>query len=433
MANCCVNCFSDEFIVEFIESTESLGNCEYCESENINVSDTAYVGDFIRDGLIRGYEPIDNSGLYRDPEEKCYTGGSDALEILYDLGVLSEEIFNSSKDEELLKDLIYDSGPSHSDIAGGADDWLDEGKALLVVKDEFFGERDNKFNSAWNRFKYHVKHYARFFEFERDSHNREDFLAPITELTQKMEATLEKGTLLWRARIAKMEIPDTPEAVQIALGPPPAECSAYNRMSPAGISYTYLCDSHETCIAEIRPNVGDKVWLGCFEIKEELKLLDLTQIPPFGAGSIFDPDYDHNMLWAKWFMENFSEEISKPIAPHDTLLEYVATQIFSEFIRKCGYKGIKYKSSQYVNGVNYTIFCGPLEDTGLHNYNQLESFSQYMFLNKLKIVRASSLKIKTETCDLGNKWKDKEFTEFDFPVKKAIVNAHKSLFDQIEF
>lgn len=433
MANCCVNCFADESIVEFIVSNEKLGTCEYCESTNVHVSDTEFVGEFIREGLARGYESVDASGLYYDPEDKCYTGGTDVFEILNNLEVLSESIFDLGKDEELLQDLISDSGPSYHDISEGADDWLDGGSALLVIKNEYYGDQDNKFIYAWNRFKYQVRHFARFFEFEGDYHNKEEFLAPITELTQKMEAMLKKGTLLWRARIAQADIPNAIEDLQNALGPPPVIHSAYNRMSPAGISYTYLCDAHETCIAEIRPHVGDEVWLGGFIMKEDLKLLDLTHIPFFGAGSIFDPDYDHDMLWAKWFMETFSVEISKPIAPQDTTLEYVPTQIFSEFIRKSGYKGIKYKSSQNIDGVNYTLFCGPLEDPEAYSYNQLIPFLKYMYLSKFELVKASSLEIKTEIVEWGNKWKDKEFTEVEYPVKPENSDISSLDFGSIKF
>jgi hypothetical protein len=429
MANCCVNCFEDDSIVEFIESSDEIGNCEYCDSVNVNVSDTEAVGVFIREGLARGYELIDDSGLYRGYENK----GIDVFEILYDLEILSEMIYDNSKDTELLKDLIIDSGPSHCDIKDGAQDWLDGGDALLVIRNEYYGYEDNKFVFAWNKFKYQVKHFARFFEFEENYHNKEEFLAPITELTKKMAAVLSKGTQLWRGRIAYSDIPISVEELQKAVGPPPVEFSAYNRMSPAGISYTYLCDAIETCLAEIRPHVGNEVWLGSFIIKNDLNLLDLTHIPFFGAGSIFDPDYDHDMLWAKWFMEKFSEEISKPIVPQDTTLEYVPTQIFSEFIRKSGYNGIKYKSSQSGKGVNYTIFCGPIENIEEYSNHHLIPFTEYMYLNKFELVKATAIEIKYEANDWTNKWFNKEISEHDYPAKPVMNNNTPLDFSSIKF
>jgi hypothetical protein len=45
-------------------------------------------------------------------------------------------------------------------------------------------------------------------------------------------------------------------------------------MNPAGSSYFYLGSDEKTCLADVRPEVGAQVWIGCFEVIAPLKLLE---------------------------------------------------------------------------------------------------------------------------------------------------------------
>jgi len=130
-------------------------------------------------------------------------------------------------------------------------------------------------------------------------------------------------------------------------------------MSPAGISYLYVSDDEQTCIAEILPSVGSKVWLGHFDVVQDIEVIDLRKAPEVVALSIFDPEFDWRLQTAKEFLEDFIKEIARPPRSIDDPLHYIPTQIIAEYIRKCGAQGIVYQSSQHRGGTNYALFCGP--------------------------------------------------------------------------
>lgn len=357
MGTCCVECFEEEIIVDFILSEEEFGDCDYCGAKGVSVSNTEIVGDFLRDGILRAYENVNDFSLPTDSDDL----GDTVFEVVNQEGCFSEKIYSLFKEKELFRNLLEDSGPSFGELQDGDIDPLEAGDAIIVMKDKFYGPDENVYNYSWEAFKYHVKHYSRFFDSEPTSGNvsREALLGPIAELLNSVETILPVGKFLWRACQARETKGNTPQEIMDSVGPPPIDRSAHNRMSPAGISYMYAGDVPETCIAEIKPSVGDDIWLGQFALIKELKLLDLSKIPAFKFKSIFDESYNHDITWASGFMKHFTTEISKPFSPDVATLEYIPTQLLSEFIRSRGYDGLTYASSQCPVGFNYTLFCGP--------------------------------------------------------------------------
>jgi hypothetical protein len=128
-------------------------------------------------------------------------------------------------------------------------------------------------------------------------------------------------------------------------------------MNPAGISYFYGSADKDTCKEEIRPKTDDKIIYGHFATKKDLRIVDLSEATMISAKSIFDPDYDHTMNLATYFLMGFVKEISNPINENDAPIEYVPTQILSEYIRKLGYDGLCFQSC-LTEQLNYTMYCG---------------------------------------------------------------------------
>ncbi|WP_237163531.1 helix-turn-helix transcriptional regulator [Paenibacillus sp. BIHB 4019] len=98
----------------------------------------------------------------------------------------------------------------------------------------------------------------------------------------------------------------------------------------------------KTTLKEIRANKGDHVLIGKLQPIFELDILDLTKRIEIKTKSIFKKDYNHNDNWVNEFISNFIVEISKPINENEKNIEYVATQLLSEYIRKLGFDGIKF-------------------------------------------------------------------------------------------
>jgi len=332
--------------------------------------------------------------------------------------IFSDLLLEKGKERDLFDDFMEDSGPSWHDETEADFDYFDGGNVLIVLKDFMYGSDYNSFSSAWDAFKYQCKHFGRYFDFGNEAKTREALLKIISDLFKhkSLNKTLTKESVMWRARLinSNYELPKKPLDILKEVGPPPIGVVKNNRMSPAGISYFYGAEKPETCIAEIKPSVGEKVLLGEFGIIEDLAILDLTLIPDFRVKSIFDPEYNHEMLWAKHFMSSFLGDISKPMTSEESEIDYVPTQVLAEFIRKEGYKGIKYESSQRPGEYNYTLFNGPLieSNSDYRYYDSIQPFSEIMTLKRTQIVNLSHVHFST------NNNEKQQFNPSDFVISE---------------
>jgi len=351
---CCIECFSNFEIKEYITTFDEKGDCDYCESKDAYITDIEEVGEFIREGIGRAYEPVDSgTGAFYDPEEELYyPEGSSIEEILkYDIGIFTDD------GGLLLGDLISESGPSMRDIKHGDYDWIANDD--LVEKDALYGLEGTIESMSWERFKYLCKHFNRYFDICGRKSARAKILSDLNEIFKKMTSILPTGTSLFRARLFTLPKDKALSDLDLLkeLSPAPLNLTKNNRMSPIGISYTYLADSVESCLAEIQAQHEDNVIVGKFITRRRLKLLDLSIEPRITVKSIFDPEYNHNDNWLGDFVNSFKGEISTKIHDNDKEMEYVPTQVLAEYIRKMGYHGIKYKSSMFENGYNIALFC----------------------------------------------------------------------------
>jgi hypothetical protein len=172
---------------------------------------------------------------------------------------------------------------------------------------------------------------------------------------------LHVGFEFFRARVAKnfdeeQAISANPAA---QLGAPPKERATNGRMSPAGIPFLYLAGDPCTCVAEVRPSIGDTVVVGKFSTSKNLKIFDLTALSgrlSHQPLSFFDPSFEIRNL-RRTLLRYLHGEISRPAKSTDT--DYLMTQAFTEYIRfDCREKfdGIAFRSVQRADGINYVLF-----------------------------------------------------------------------------
>lgn len=385
---CCVHCFTNHFIQAVIREQNEIGSCSYCnmnnEEEEAFVSDMDIVGELIRGKLGLAYKNASTDDVPYDVLSGISTTIEDVLRY-------SEDIFSLDLDDTgdipiFIEELFKSSGPSYRDIAQGDFDEWEGGDAEIIMIDEFYvGRNDNHLRYHWDEFTYLVKHVNRFFDI---AGSREEMLDTFKELLEQMEYTLPKESLIWRARTNPIIISNDKTIMQYECGSPPRNLARPLRMNPAGISYFYGSADRDTCKQEIRPKVDDKIVYGLFSTKKDLRIIDLSKVPEIHAKSIFDPEYDHSMNWATMFLEGFVMEISKPIEEGDAPIEYVPTQILSEYIRKLGYDGLSFNSC-ITEQLNYTMYCGrdeqKTEPAGFpwrkfSHANQVPEFTEWMEL-----------------------------------------------------
>jgi hypothetical protein len=361
---CCTNCFSESAIIDFIKSDDIIGDCDYCGSTNIHICDVVDVGHFIMEGVERYYEDAANSvafesaeGGYQFPSPHYYLN-----EILLD----QEDIFGETLGDPdlLMKDLVSIDGTDY-------------------VRRDPYGPPTGHPEEIWywKKFCKIVKTKQRYTTFlsskdenEHDYSQPKNFMFHLAHhFMPELIDILPAGTKIYRARINN----DNKQFSHEKLTSPPLQDSRNNRMSPAGISFFYGGLSPDVCIHELRPTISENITVAEFDIIKNLFILNFTKT--FEAHRcIFDPEYSFAYdVYSIPFLEHFADDISKPIRNTDNEIEYIPTQIFTEFIKTINFKsyypfpdannnesdvyldGILFKSSIMKDGVNLVLFRGP--------------------------------------------------------------------------
>lgn len=385
--NCCVNCFNNPYIIHQIRSEGEIDNCDYCESENIEIVDTGKLGEYIRECLSKAYINASTDDIPFHVYEKMSEIQTIEEIFRWDEEVFSETLENIGRTESLLVDLMNESGPSWHDIAQGAVDEFEGGEAFLVLKDSFYMPDHNQYQYDWNNFTYVVKHVNRFFDVRLDR-TREELLSSFDKFFKLMAKDIPVGHLIWRGRLNPTGPIENDVQKILECGPPPRKKAISLRMNPSGISYFYGAEDFETSSKEIRDSKESFSIYGLFETTKNLRIVDLSEIPYVQISSIFSHNYDHELHGAKHFLRSFRDEVSKPITPDEAQIEYLPTQILTEYIRIKGYDGVRYGSS-LTDGFNITLFCGPPseteEDAWLVEYLQIPVFTEWLRLKNFRV------------------------------------------------
>jgi hypothetical protein len=322
--NCCPECFGDRHLRRNIIPSRStqIGRCSYCDSENVAILPPAQlVENFWH--VINAYE---------------LSAGGDLLVHWFreDWGMFLHPRMNDSCAKDLLAEILNDGE---------------------IVRQTFlpvdYVEADRL--SEWETLREELMYRNRFF--------------PVSDIDlEQLEKNLVWLTLdsdeisnsWYRARI------QTDEAAFQAsqMGAPPRRIASYGRANPAGIPYLYLGSTPDTAISEIRPHTGDRVCVAEFRTPRYLGLVDLRNpkktVSPFELGEATDILQMRNDLP---FLERLGTELTSPIVPQAAAIDYTPSQYLCEFIKRCGYNGVVYRSSVSA-GINLALFDPTIAEPG---------------------------------------------------------------------
>jgi RES domain-containing protein len=349
----CAVCFEDEYLKSVIENEAIENRCDYCGREDDAGTPIAAplsaVLEPIAQALFANFEEPGAAGLPRDTGEwigeERITDTDDAL--------LSLPL-------ECESDLFEDIARSfHNDA------WYPCAKGFWLHLPAHV-----ELAYSWKSFVGHVKHHSRYFfaadeEQERMQADRDygpiALLNKIGRLSESLGLvrTVPARTNLFRVRKAPRD--GTYTTFQ-DLGPPPHQFATAGRMNPAGISYFYLALEERTALAETLDNPPTRVILAAFVLKVDIRVLDLTHLPPIP--SVFDNDEYENreaILFLDGFIDAVSEPTKKDGREH---IDYVPSQVVSEYFAQVfnlGEKdgnldGILYPSAVMPSGKNLVLF-----------------------------------------------------------------------------
>ena len=208
-----------------------------------------------------------------------------------------------------------------------------------VEKDFITRRSDDVLIEAWDRFSEAVKHKTRFVVWllpldDDDLAPGEippakilDHVAPLIERLNLVR-DLPAGHRVWRARThCKSPIKHTASVLGTA---PRQSALTANRMSPAGIPMFYGSSDADTAIKEVTYASEDTHVTCCqFELTADLRVVDLTRLP--AEPSMFDPELG-SMRRQIRFLNMFVEQLSDRVQPDHEQIDYVPTQIVTEYL-----------------------------------------------------------------------------------------------------
>ncbi len=313
----CSKHISDYAIQEYISTNSIGGTCSYCKRYR-DVVRLEHLMGFMMKGIIEFYTDAANFMGY-DSSEGGYLGDTySGWELINE--VIGIEIDNDQLNEDI--SLCIDDRPWSS-----PHDYYDTEKDLLF--------------SHWTFFKKIVKKKSRYLfssisEFKTSDYRKRDAYSILEEIGDKVYSInlinkISSNTDLFRCRQHKI-IGEVREAKDMAA--PPDQYAIYsNRMSPAGVSMFYCAFDISTSVKETIDITSDKGLMSTavFRNKEELTILDFTQLPPLP--SIFDRKgvkHYYSIGFLIDFVVDLASDIKRDGREH---IDYVPTQIVTEFFR----------------------------------------------------------------------------------------------------
>ena len=360
----CNYCFENEKIQDLIVSLNVSSTDDYICSCGMQNDDTEEIKLYLMDkeelakSLINVinklyiHENIHGMG-YR--VESCVDDDEYPFEFtgLSDLYDVCESLFDDSE----FADFIIDNKP-YVDIPGGEVD-LFESAYYRVWQHICFFEREDEDRyglSNWELFCKNVKHKARYFDHEQFSVTKT--LENFNEFFEQIIiGDLEKNIFRARKIFSSQDKTNINSNPSKELGKVPVEYAKNNRFSPVGISYGYFSFDNQTVIKETRCNLNDEVAIGKFKINDDLKIIDFRQETMTKKFlNYFSGRFNRKFYCIDHFIREFLADISRPIDEDSQVLEYIPTQIMSEYIWSKGYDGFLFDSSVNVNSTNIVLF-----------------------------------------------------------------------------
>lgn len=339
--------FSDGYIRDYIVTNGSQGVCSYCGKKDV-VLDLADFVEYVGEKLADILEDVDNAGLFC--EGSFYDDGHEEIPGYQRAGgyiAPDDAPYFESTDEVMESfDLVPDNDKLYDDISSCLymDRKIRRDPTIMMLSEEL--------SYMWQQFSLLVKGERRFtffkspmFEGTEPIHSDNglfDILTEIGGVIGAAEGTIPVGTTIYRCRPA-----DATEKVTEFkdITAPPVKAAKANRLSPVGISMFYGSYDKETPYAEVK-NYSDKplFYTGRFHTIKDLTVVDLSSL----KASFWMPSNWQETL----FLIHFHREISKPLKKDDTEVEYVPSQIFTEYLRYLcknslgkPYDGIIYRSA----------------------------------------------------------------------------------------
>lgn len=325
--NCCTNCFESSYINAIILGNKTMGNCDYCRSENVYIYDASELNPFFV-GIIDLYE-VDTA--YGKPLEE---------QVIADFHkkVFTQKLIDKNNIKQLILEIIKDDISYFQSL-------LDNPVKLRFHNKRIQEDATEPLFLSWDKFSEEIKTVNRFHFV-----NALD-LEKLKSLFKHFQKEYKKGKKFHRARVS-----EKPQGYPIEqMGNPPADLAKSGRANPNGISYLYIANDITTTLYEARASLFDYVSVGTFRLEDDIKVINLSR-STYDVFRLAELESLEEVMMHSSFIDRLEGELSKPRRKNDSELDYLPTQYLSELIKSMGFDGIEFRSSLYSEGYNVAIF-----------------------------------------------------------------------------
>ena len=315
----CARCVDDDALKSVLSAAEdSSQTCDFCGQSPAAPFDVLL--DTFVNGLRNEYRDADEEGVSWDSRE----GGYQWWGPMWDTYELVAEF-----SDVLTGDGLLEAVQEAMNLT------------IWVEKDFAARRRDVVLSESWDRFCDAVKYETRYVFWLRKDEDAQEMqgagevppaliLNEVGRLIERLELlrTLPAGYRFWRARAHN---PDGISHIAAELGTAPRErAKQANRMSPAGISMFYGAGDETTAVREVALRAQDDwVTLGMFATSKDCTVVDFTGLRPIP--SMFDPEWG-SMRRFLLFLHRFRDQLSAPARSTYEQIDYVPTQIVTEYL-----------------------------------------------------------------------------------------------------
>jgi len=328
--NCCAECFGDYGLRQFIipPLSTSKGQCPYCKTADVSVLPPRALAIYF-ESLVSAYR--------QDAAGKLLVQW-----FREDWALFKHPRMGDTRAKRLLAEVLKDEEIVNQHVVPIADSTTDS-------------------LTEWEKLRDELRYNNRYFPRPTINFNR------LEELLFYLRLGNDELPPMWyRARIQTSNKPFSARK----MGAPPKELASHGRANPAGIPYLYLGSNPVTAVSEIRPHTGESACVANFTAKHQLSVIDLrsprktalAHVSPFLLDSSDVGKMRNDLL----FLERLGEELTRPVLPQAAAIDYTPSQYLCEFIKKCGYHGVVYRSS-VSDGINLALFdpklarCGTID------------------------------------------------------------------------
>lgn len=170
---------------------------------------------------------------------------------------------------------------------------------------------------------------------------------------------------------------------------PPSIYATGGRFNREGISYLYLADTIETCLAEVHLQIGQKCSIGQFKCKEQMEVIDLTKFN----------DESEMRTWLK--------TLTQPVHS-GTKHIYNITRFLSDIFKSINSNGIYFES---VQAEGHNIVCYNPTLFQLIEYSEkiyAATKIKYVYQEVEDSIREYSRNGKSKYINLYNEYEDEK-------------------------